>query len=339
MMTVVFYFDIHYHGLSLWRTALRLQHMYLLLALAETGSLRAAAEVLNVSQPALSKSLRQLEDEFGTALVQRGAKGVRLAPAGELVAARAATVVRELERAKEEVEWHLRHATAHVTVGLSPVSAILLAPGAVARFSARWPQVRVRLKDALYPFALQQLRAGALDLAIGPLPVEGVGQDLIVQPLFDSQDVIAARRGHALAGATRLADLVDAVWVLTGPTGGPGDPARLRFEALGLKTPQAQLECESFSTLLGLMLKLDIVGIMPLGFFERYGPRTNLVQLPIEDPLPNITIHVIARADAPLTLPAQRLLDAFVNEAREMGAVVDGSPARLQESREHSGGH
>jgi len=297
---------------------MRLQHMHLLLTLAETGSLRAAAEVLNVTQPALSKSLRQLEEEFGTALVLRSSKGVRLAPAGELVAARAASVVRELARAKEEVDWHLRHATALVTMGLSPAAAILLAPGATARFSARWPQVRLRMRDALYPFALRQLRAGELDLAIGPLPVEGVGPDLVVQPLFDSQDVIAARRGHPLSGAKRLKDLVDASWVLTGPSGGPGDPIRLRFEAFGLATPKVRLECESFSTLLGVMPHLDVVGIMPRGFFDRYGPRTDLIDLPIEDPLPNTTIHIVTRADTPLTLPARRLLDAFVQEAREM---------------------
>jgi len=297
---------------------LRLQQIQLLVTLAETGSLRASAEVLNVTQPALSKSLRLLEEEFGTALVQRSAKGVRLAPAGELLATRAANILREITRAREEVQWHLRHATALVTIGLSPAAAILLAPGAMARFSARWPQVRIRVRDALYPFALRQLRAGELDLAIGPLPVEGVGADLVVQPLFDSQDVIAARRGHPLARETRLAGLSGAAWVLTGPAGGPGDPARLRLETLGLKTPRVHLECESFSTLLGLMPDLDVVGILPRGFFERYGPRNDLVELPIEDPLPKTTIHSVSRSDAPLTLPAQRLLDAFMQEAREL---------------------
>lgn len=295
---------------------MRLQHLHLLVTLADTGSLRAAAEVLNVTQPALSKSLRQLEEEFGTTLVQRSAKGARLAPAGELVAARAATIVRELARAREDVAWHMRHLTGLVTLGVSPAVAILLAPKAIARFRSRWPQVRLRIRDALYPNALRQLRAGELDLALGPLPVEGVGPDLVVQPLFDSQDVIVARRGHPLAKARRLADLAGAAWVLTGPAGGPGDPVRLGFEALGLATPQVYMECESFSTLLGMMPQLDVVGIVPSGFLERHGPRSDLIALPIQDPLPNTTIHAVARADAPLTLPARHVLDAFVQEAR-----------------------
>ncbi|MGN5477064.1 LysR family transcriptional regulator [Cupriavidus basilensis] len=180
---------------------MRLQHLHLLLAIAQTGGLRASAQVLNVSQPALTKALRQLEEEFGAALVLRTPKGVRLTPAGELLAARAGNAVRELERAREEVAWHLRHAQAQVTVGVSPVAAILLAPGAVARFGARWPQVRLRVRDTLYPRALEQVRAGELDVALGPLPTEGAGRDLLVQPLFDSQIVIAARRSHPLARA------------------------------------------------------------------------------------------------------------------------------------------
>ena len=294
---------------------MRIQQLQLLLSIAETGSLRASAQALSVTQPALTKALRQLEEEFGAELVVRGPRGVRLAPTGELLAARAATIMRELERAREDLAWHTRHERARVTVGLSPAAAVLLAPGAIGRFAARWPQVRVRAVDALYPRALVQVRAGELDFAIGPLPVEGTGRDLAVQPLFDSEDVIVARRGHPLEGARRLAELSDAKWVLTGPAGGPGDPASLGFEAAGGRAPAVALECESFATLLTLIPGLDVIGIMPRGFFERYGPRMDLIEIPVVDLLPTVTIHAVTRGDAPLTLPARRLLDAFVQEA------------------------
>lgn len=290
---------------------MRLQHLQLLLTLAETGSLRAAAQVMNVTPPALTKALHQLEQEFGTSLVLRTSKGVRLTPAGEALAARAASVMRE------EVAWHTHQGDALVTLGVSPVAAILLAPGALARFGARWPQVRVRLIDSLYPRVLAQLRAGEIDLAIGPVPHEGAGRDLLVQPLIDSRVVIAARRSHPLARARRLSDLADASWVLTGPAGGPGDPVHLEFEARGLPPPRVRLECESFSTLLALMPGLDIVGVMPSRFFERYGKSVDLVALPVDDPLPTTTLHLVSRADRPLTLPAQRLLEAVVQEARD----------------------
>lgn len=297
---------------------MRLQHLHLLLTLAQTGSLRASAQALNVTQPALTKALKQLEEEFGTPLVLRSPKGVRLAPAGELLAARAATVVREIERAREEVAWHTQHAQATVTVGMSPATALMLAPRAVARFQSRWPQVRVRLVDALYPKALQQLRSGELDLALGPLPATGLGADLNAQALIDSPEVIVARAGHPLAKCRHLADLADARWVLTGPLHGPGDPVHLGLESLGLSPPRVTLECESFSTLLAVLPGMDAVALMPQRFFDSHGPRTGLVTLPITDALPLTTIHLFYRADGPLTLPTQRLKDGFEQEAKAL---------------------
>jgi LysR family transcriptional regulator of abg operon len=295
---------------------MRLQHLRLLLTLAETGSLRAAAQVLHVSQPALSKALKALEEEFGAALVTRTPRGVRLAPAGELLAARAAPITRELERAREEVAWHLQHAHATVTVGVSPAASILLAPGALRRFQARWPAVRVRLVDALYPQALARLRSGEFDLALGPLPPAGVGADLHLKALVDSPTVIAVRRGHALASSRQLQELTGAAWVLTGTPQGPGDPSRLPFAALGLPPPLVRLECESFATLLAVLPAMDALAVMPQAFFERHGPGTGLSSLRVRDELPATTLHLFTRAQGPLSEPAQRLLDAFEQEAR-----------------------
>ncbi len=299
---------------------MRLQHLQLILALADAGTLRAAAVRMNVTQPALTKALRTLEDEFGTPMVLRSPRGVRLTPAGELLAARAASAMRELDRAREEVAWQLRHVRARITVGVSPAAAITLMPGALARLRARWPQVQVGVIDAIYPRVLTMVRNGELDLAAGPLPPDGAGRDLRVAPLFDAQQVLVVRAGHPLANAHRLADIQHAAWVVTGPPNGPGDPAHLGFERLGLATPPVVLQCESFSTLVALMPSIDGVAIMPQGFFDQYAARMGIVRLPIDDPLPRVTLHAVWRADAPLTAPTQRLLDAMEQEARDVRA-------------------
>ncbi len=294
---------------------MRLQQLHLLLSIAETGNLRASAEALHVTQPALTKALKQLEEELGATLAVRGPKGLRLAPAGELFAARAASALRELARARAEVAAFSGNSHGLVSVGLSPAAAMLIAPRALARFAARWPAVQVRVIDALYPRSLAQVRAGELDITVGPLPIASVPADIVMRPLFDYDHIIVTRRGHPLAGKRRLADLSGASWVRIGPAGGPGDPARREFETLGLTSPKVQMQCESFSTLLALMPSIDMIGIMPHGFFERYGPREGLVKLPLDDVLPRITICAAWRADTPLTLPAQRMLDALSDES------------------------
>ena len=294
---------------------MRLQHLHLILALSETGSLRAAALRLHVTQPALTKSLHQLEDEFGTAMVTRSPKGVRLTLAGELLAARAASAVRELDRAREEVAWQLKHEHARVTVGVSAAAALMLLPGAIARMRARWPQVQCRVVDAIYPRVLTMVRTGELDLAVGPIVLGAVGPDLQVAPLFDEQLIIIARSDHPLGKATRLAQLQGIAWIVTGSAGGPGDPACAGFERQGLTSCPVVLQCESFSTLVALMPSLDAVSIMPKDYFQKFVQNMGIVQLPIEDPLPIVTLHAIWRADAPLTVPASHLLDSLEQEA------------------------
>ena len=250
-----------------------------------------------------------------TALVVRSPKGVRLAPAGEMLAARAATVVREIERARQEVAALTSDSQTTLSVGMSPAAALMLAANAVSAFQSRWPHVRVRLVDALYPKALQQLRSGELDMALGPLPPAGIGRDLQAAPLIDSPSVIVAKQGHPLAQARRLDDLSGASWLLSGPRLGPGDPVHLGFEQRGLAAPKVTVDCESFSTLLAVLPSMDTLAIVPERFYATHGPRMGLVALSLQETLPATTIHIFSRTDAPLSLPAQRLLDTFLQES------------------------
>jgi LysR family transcriptional regulator of abg operon len=269
-----------------------------------------------VTQPALTKALKQLEDEFGATLVVRSPKGVRLAPAGEMLAARAATVVREIERAREELSALTQDTQTTLSVGVSPAAALMLAASTISAFQSRWPHVRVHLIDALYPKALEQLRSGELDLALGPLPPAGIGRDLQAGALIDSPSVIVAKKGHALARARRLDDLVGASWLLSGPLLGPGDPTHLGFEHRGLPAARVTVQCESFSTLLAVLPSMDTLAIVPKRFYEVHGPRMGLVALELQETLPATTIHIFSRTDAPLSLPAQRLLDTFWQESK-----------------------
>lgn len=300
---------------------MRLQQLQLLLTLARTGSMRASADAMNVTQPALTKALKQLEEEFGATLVLRSPKGVRLSPEGEMLAARAATVVREIERAKEEMLALTHNTQVTLTVGVSPAAALVLAANTISAFQARWPDARIHLVDALYPKALQQLRSGELDLALGPLPSSGMGRDLHARALIDSPTVIVAKAGHPLAGARALDELQGATWLLTGPRLGPGDPVHLGFAQRGLAPPRITLECESMATLLAVLPSMDTLALLPRRFYEAHGPRMGLVALDLQEHLPATTLHIFSRADAPLSLPAQRLMDAFVQQA---GALRQG---------------
>ena len=297
------------------------RQLRLFLALAETGSVGGAARALHVTQPTASMALREVAQAVGLPLYELVSRRVHLTEAGEELARTARRVVDEWEAFEQRVD-----AMKGLTRGRLKVAVVSTAkyfvPRLLARFRTEHPGVEVRLevtqnRDQL----VAAMNGGEIDLAVGPLPAEGAGRDLRVQPLFDAQQVLVVRAGHPLARARRLAEIQHAGWVVTGPPTGPGDPMHLGFDRLGLATPPVVLACESFSTLVALLPSVDAIGIMPKGFFDQYASRLGVVKLPIDDPLPRVTLHAVWRADAPLTAPAAHLLDAMEQEARAVRAA------------------
>lgn len=192
---------------------------------------------MNLSAPALTKSLQRLEQEFGASLVSRSPNGVRLTAAGELVAARADVALREITRAQEEVDWLSLQGSVNLTLAVSPAAAMYVLPGALARLRSRWSNVCIRVVEVVYPRSLTLLRMGEVDIAIGPMPKGGVGRDLCQQSLFSVQQVIIARAGHPLAASKRLHEIQHETWINSSPPGGPGDPSNLRLGERGLRSP------------------------------------------------------------------------------------------------------
>ena len=106
------------------------------LAIAENGSIRGAARRIGVSQPALTKTLKELENSLSAPLVVRSAQGVTLTKYGEALLVRARLADAELRRASDEIGQMLGAKGGQIAVGLSPVASLLLAPDALKRFLA-----------------------------------------------------------------------------------------------------------------------------------------------------------------------------------------------------------
>jgi LysR family transcriptional regulator of abg operon len=138
------------------------------LAVAERGSLRAAARQLGLAQPAMTRSIQELEKELGVVLFERRAKGVVLTPMGEVFERRARAVRTEFRRAKEELD-QLQGAThGHIRMCLSSVAHMALLPNALRPFRQKFPDVTLEIIDAVLPRAEMELKAGTMDFYIGP---------------------------------------------------------------------------------------------------------------------------------------------------------------------------
>ncbi|MCJ7873248.1 LysR substrate-binding domain-containing protein [Phaeobacter sp. J2-8] len=215
------------------------QHIQVLVAIAEHGSLRAAAKHLDKSQPALTQSLRQAEQELGVSVFSRTSRGVELTEIGERILVRARTIASEIERLDEEVAQLRGEQVGAVNVCLSPLAAMRIMPRALTLFRKTHPNIEVRLSSGLFPGAIKPLREGRIDLLIGPEPPIGMTRELTIEHLIDTPIQVVTSDSSPLLKARSLGELAEAQWIMIGAPTGPGDIFRQPFVDHGLTPPMA----------------------------------------------------------------------------------------------------
>jgi molybdate transport repressor ModE-like protein len=201
---------------------LDVQSLRIVRAIADAGTITAAALSLGYSQPAVSQHVRRLERRLGTALLERRGRGVRLTEAGQVLARHGATVTAALDAAATEVAALTGLRTGRVRLVAFPSSSATLVPTALAYLRSRHPDLRVSLDESEPPLSIQQLREGACDIAVAfsyPGTDLGRGEDdlagLETRVLLEDPPVLALATGHPLGQARRvhLRDLAGETWI------------------------------------------------------------------------------------------------------------------------------
>ncbi|MBD8077796.1 LysR substrate-binding domain-containing protein [Cellulosimicrobium arenosum] len=190
-----------------------LTRLRVLAAVAREGSVTGAARALHYAQPSVSHHLARLEAEVGVPLVERAGRGVRLTPAGVLLAGRAEEILGRVGAAREEVEALVGLAAGRVRLAAFPSALATLVPDVVARLAAEHPGLGVGLVEAEPPEALAALRRGAVEVALvfehdrSPADLEGlVAVPVLEEPLH----LVTSRTQDASLDLTLLSD---AEWI------------------------------------------------------------------------------------------------------------------------------
>lgn len=267
-----------------------------LLAIAEQGSIRAAARHLGVAQSALTRSMQELEQELDVSLFDREAKGISLTPTGQRFLIRAQTIQSEVRRAQEEVEQLRGSATGSIYVGLSTVAQIALFPYAVKAFRSRYPNVVLNIRDGLFPTIEPLLKSGTLDCYVGPILTPAPAPDLLIEKLMDNSRVILCRQGHPLAGARSLSQLTDAEWITTSVTYKPEEELGPMFAQYGLPKPRLVLRAHSALMFVTSLTTSDLLAALPVQFTELTMTGTALQAIKVKEPLPEPPICLVRRA-------------------------------------------
>lgn len=170
-------------------------------AVADHRSFRRAATSCQVSQPALSALVAQLERDLGAQLFERDRRRVLVTPAGEQVVARARRILGELDALVEDARGHREPLGGTVRLGVIPTVAPYLLPRVLPTVRARHPKLRLILREDQTARLLADLDAGRIDAAVLATPVAG---DLAVAPLYHEEFLLAAPANHPLMARKRV---------------------------------------------------------------------------------------------------------------------------------------
>lgn len=210
---------------------LRFRHLQMLSVLAETGGVRRAALRLNLTQPAVSKALTEIEDAFGYPLFVRTPKGLQPTAAGRVVLRGAALLVNEVGQLQTEAQVAGAEAEAHLRLGVAAFVAMTLVPQVLAELATRW-RLRATIVEGAGNVQAGMLRRGDLDALITPFSPgflaerrsgERAGEGALTwEALFTEPLAVIAAPDHELAtraptNPPTWAELARADWILPGP--------------------------------------------------------------------------------------------------------------------------
>ena len=286
---------------------MKLQQLETFVAVVEHGGIRAAARQMNVSQAAVTKSMRLLEQEASMPLLLRKARGVGLTDAGTRLLARARVVSRQVSLAREELRQSLGEDAGTVRLGVTPFLTLTTLGQAFGWFRERYKGVQIQLIEGLMTRVLPRLRDGTLDIAVVAADVGEVQDDEFnCQRILQAPQRVVVRQGHPVLADDPSARALSALeWVMTQPIAGGQQP---RFDAMfalaGVSTPTHVVLCESLAAMT-ILRNSDAVSIFPeplLGHPESRG----IVAIDDAPLRPcDIELLLLTQPDVPLTPAAE----------------------------------
>ena len=187
---------------------MNLRQLRYFVCIAQAGSFNAAADVLHVAQSALSRHMKDLEDELGGVLFDRGARGVSLSAAGKILLERARFILSQVEEARTEILAQNRDLLGTVRLMTpSSIAQVLFEP-LLDKFLEQYPKVRLELSEGLWDDAASRLLSGAVDVAV--MGESGKSEYIDLEPLASEQMILVGREGDPIVSkqSIRIASLV-----------------------------------------------------------------------------------------------------------------------------------
>ncbi len=324
-------FYVGYAGAMPLNDRLKMRHLRTLLAIAEQGSLVRAANTLNISQPAVTKTLTELEVITGQLLFERSPKGVTLTAAGRVLVRHAGAGLRTIHDGLSNLSNPDEADAPTLVIGASPnLGAALVAP-ALVRFAALWPQARLAVRTGYTAQLISALKQGALDMVVGRLAEPSAMQGLSFEHLYTEPLLLVVRPGHELAALSCIDPVLLYRYRLILPDTNTSvrEAANRFFMSLGGGLPMHIIETNDLFFGKSYVLQSDAVWCIAMGGIENDLVQGTVVRLPIDTRGTEGPVGVSLRVE---NTPSEALVQVL-DEIRMSAAARFGAMARLKPLR------
>lgn len=305
------------------RSHLKTRQLVLLVELGRHGSILHAAQAANLTQPAASKLLADLEHALGVKLFDRLPRGVAATWYGEVMIRRAGAALAELDAGHQEVMELLSGLSGRVAVGSVQTPSTTLLPAAIVALKARQPRVQVAISVDTSRLLIQHLQTGDLDLVIGRVLDSESAAQLSFEPLTDEPHSLIVRAGHPLSGRNDLSlpELARHGWILP-PSGSIlRDRLTALFLSAGLDQPQQAVETLSLPVVTSLLGQSDMVSALPEELVRPYLDAGLLTVLDFDLGLRMDAYGIVTRRGHQLSPGAELMLNCLRAEASRRAAA------------------
>ncbi len=297
---------------------LGMRDLYVFVTVVQRGSMAKAAQQLNVTQPAVSKAIGDLEHTLGVRLLDRRPQGVEPTMYGRALLKRSNAVFDELKQSIRDIEFLADPTVGEVRFGCHDSIAAAILPPIMKRFSHQYPGVVLRMEvigvvGAMpeLPSLRQRLIGFAIFRLSTPLAGQQIMDELHVEILFNDQLVVAAGRHSRWARRRKidLSELIAEPWILSGPNSWNYIELAEACRARGIDMPKTRLETISTAARVSLLATGPYIGTFPSLSMRLYADRFSLVTLPVALPIRPWPVALVTLKNRTLSPVVERFLE------------------------------
>ena len=305
---------------------IKLHDLHVLLAVAQAGSMSKAAALLNTGQPAISRSIAELERALGVRLLDRNRQGVKPTDYGRALLNGGTAVFDDLRQTMKSIAFLADPTVGEVRVGCNPFLAATFVSAVVDNLSRRYPRVVFRLVTGYVQALHRELTDRNVDLLIarrsGPIADERLDYEF----LFDDSYSVAVGARNPLARRRRieLAELVSEPWVLPPPESTLGSVTMEAFRSRGLACPRTTVVAEPADVRVSLLATGRFISMFTDAFLKFSTKRREVKVLPIKQTIGRVPVGIVTLKHRTLSPLAQLFIKASREVAEQLAKRHDG---------------